>query len=201
VPTRLAGAPLPTRRGLVARAIESAALRLFAERGFDAVAVDEVAAAVGISQRTFFRYFASKDDVVLGYSRRLDERLVIALEGRPASEGAVTALRQAFLTTSTIEPADRDDVLLRARAVAGAPVLRARSRGEAAGRVDRLAVLLAHRMRMPSDDLRPRTVAAAMSATAIAAFEQWVADPVGQPADRIAEALDLVQRGLAELDP
>src|SRR5688500_11186488 len=98
------------RRRYVAQEIAQVAMRLFGERGFDDVTVDEIAAAAGISSRTFFRYFATKDEVVLQYQRRIQERLVEALAGRPAGEGPVTALRQAYLHTSRVAPEDRERV-------------------------------------------------------------------------------------------
>lgn len=190
-----------TRRDLVTRAIERAALDLFVRRGFDAVSVDDVAAAAGISQRTFFRYFASKDDILLGYRRRLDERLLAALRDRPTSEGAVTALRNAYVATSTVRPEDREDVLVRARATAAAPALHARSRGEQAANTTAIAELLAERMGTAPDDPRPLVIAAALSAVAVAAWDAWVnGDGTGDPAAGIAAALDLVVRGIGDLD-
>ena len=69
--------------------VERVALDLFAARGYESVSVDDIVAAAGTSQRTFFRYFASKDEVVLAYERYLHERFVAALRSRPASEGSV----------------------------------------------------------------------------------------------------------------
>src|SRR5437764_12449016 len=77
--------------------LEGAALRLFCERGFDAVTIDDIAAAADVSRRTFFRYFASKEDVILSdHPKRLDE-LEAALDRRPADEPALAALRHATL--------------------------------------------------------------------------------------------------------
>jgi AcrR family transcriptional regulator len=189
------------RRDAVSRTIQRAALALFTRHGFDAVSVDDVAAAAGISQRTFFRYFGSKDDVLLDYQRRLDERLLAALRARPATEGAVTALRNAFLETSAVAPPDHADVLLRARALADAPGLRARSRGEQVAGAAALAEVLAERMGTRPTDRRPVTVAAAMSAVARAAWDQWVAGGgADDPAEEIGQALALVEQGLDSLN-
>jgi AcrR family transcriptional regulator len=192
---------LERRRDGAARAIEAAAVALFTRHGFDAVSVDDVAAAADISQRTFFRYFASKDDVLLGYRRRLDARLLDALRERPATEGPVTALRNAYLVTSTVPPGAREAVLVRARATAAAPALYVRSRGESSARTEDITAVLADRMGVDRTDRRPRVIAAALSAAAVAEWEDWVrGDGRGDPAEGIAAALDLVQRGLDALD-
>ncbi|MEU7813990.1 TetR family transcriptional regulator [Pseudonocardia sp. NPDC049154] len=192
---------LDRRRDAATRAIERAAVALFAERGFDRVSVDDVAVAAGISQRTFFRYFASKDDILLGYRRRLDVRLLAALADRPPAEGPVTALRNAFLATSTVPAENREDVLLRARATAAAPALHVRSRGERSAGTAAIAAVLAERMRADPDDRRARVIATAMSAVATAEWEAWVAgDGTGDPATQIAAALHLVEQGLGVLD-
>jgi len=64
--------------------VERSALALFAERGFDRVTMDDVAAAAGISTRTLFRYFPAKVDLVLGRLRRIDDALRPALDGSPS---------------------------------------------------------------------------------------------------------------------
>src|ERR671927_90907 len=91
--------------------LEEAALRLFSAKGFDAVTIDDIAAAADVSRRTFFRYFASKEDVILSDPpRRLDE-LQVALDRRPADEPAMTALRQAILSLAGSYEEQREQML------------------------------------------------------------------------------------------
>lgn len=189
------------RRRLVRADMGRVALDLFAERGFDAVTVDDIAAAAGTSPRTFFRYFATKDEVVLDYERHLHARLVAAVAARPASEGPVTALREAFRATSHVEPADRQRIVQLGRILDAAPVLRAKAQGERFTDSAALTRVVAERMRVEDDDMRARTVVAAMTAVAAAEFRAWV-DSGGQddPGERIVTALALVEGGLAALD-
>ena len=176
------------------------AIELFAERGFDAVTVDDIAAAAGTSPRTFFRYFATKDEVVLDYERRVNERLVAVFDDRPASEGAVLALREAYRATSHVEPADRGRVVQLGRILDAAPGLRARARGERVAQDDVLVERVAARLGVAAGDQRARVVVAAMGAAAAAEFRAWVADDGrGDPAERIAAALALVEEGLGRL--
>lgn len=197
-PARLAD----RRRDLVARDIGRTALALFDERGFDAVSVQDIADAMGMSARTFFRYFASKDDILLDCQRHLNARLCEALQGRPADEGPVTALRSAFITTSTVAPEDHDAVVARARVLAAAPALRARAQGERASGSEDVARLLAARMGVDAAmDQRPLVVAAAMLAAAVAAWDHWLQrGGSGDPSQAIAAALDLIAGGLRQLD-
>jgi len=106
------------------RALEDAALRRFAEDGYDATSVKAIAADAGVSARTFFRYFASKDEVLdMGRDERQAElRAVVAQapgSGLAAVRLAVTALAGGFAD-------DRERVALRQRAALTSPVLRGR---------------------------------------------------------------------------
>ncbi|GAA2825117.1 TetR family transcriptional regulator [Crossiella cryophila] len=78
-------------------ALVDAALELFFSKGFEATTVEEIAAAVEISPRTFFRYFAGKEDVALSQFAELDEFCIAALAQRPADEPPVAATRTAYL--------------------------------------------------------------------------------------------------------
>lgn len=192
---------LERRRQLVRTDLARVAIALFAERGFDEVTVDDIAQAAGISQRTFFRYFSTKDEVVLEYERHLLRRLLAAFDERPAAEGAVTALREAFQSTSHVEEADRSEVVRRGRILESAPALQARADGERVAERRALAERVAARMRLPIDDVRPRVVVAAMTAVADGEFRAWTRDGGrGDPAARIVAALAIVEQGLAHLD-
>src|SRR5215211_4628627 len=87
-------AGLRERKKLATRlALHEAALRLVAERGLDRVSVDDIATAADASPRTFFNYFATKDDAVIGIDPTEPARLAAACAARPAHESAVEALR------------------------------------------------------------------------------------------------------------
>jgi AcrR family transcriptional regulator len=92
--------PAPTLRDHAREAVRAEvqrqAWRLFADHGYEATTVDRIAAASGMSRRTFFRYFASKDDLVLARMVESGGQIAAALEARPAAEPAWVALRSAF---------------------------------------------------------------------------------------------------------
>lgn len=84
-----------TRRAVQGELVE-VAQALFVADGYEATTVDAIAVAAGMSRRTFFRYFASKEELVLGKYDLMGERLVEALRDRPADEPAWPALRRMF---------------------------------------------------------------------------------------------------------
>ncbi|MFF2328652.1 MULTISPECIES: TetR family transcriptional regulator [unclassified Streptomyces] len=84
------------KRLAVQKLISDAALPLFLERGFAEVTTDQISAAAGISPRSFFRYFETKEDVVVGYLTEAGRHVQAALEDRPPAEASWDALRAAF---------------------------------------------------------------------------------------------------------
>ena len=82
-----------TTRAEIARA----AIRSFLRNGFDGTTVDDIAAAAGISRRTYFRYFGSKDESLLSGMQEVGILVADALRRVPASVPPITALRDAFL--------------------------------------------------------------------------------------------------------
>lgn len=84
-----------TRRAVRGEIVE-AAMGLFLSRGFEETTVEEIAHTAGISRRSYFRYFSSKDDALVEGLAAVGETIAGALEARPADEDAWVALRRAF---------------------------------------------------------------------------------------------------------
>jgi AcrR family transcriptional regulator len=93
--------PVRARARRAVRAeITAQALALFSERGFDAVTADELAEAVGVSRRTLFRYFATKEDIVVAAFDNLGDEALVSLRQRPADEAPWTALHNALASAA-----------------------------------------------------------------------------------------------------
>jgi len=91
--------PLPVRertRRAIRDELAQLAKDLFVEKGYDETTIDDLAAAAGMSKRTFFRYFASKEELVMGKYEILGEQLAEDLAARPADEPIWASMRQVF---------------------------------------------------------------------------------------------------------
>ena len=189
------------RKRLTAAELEAAAYRLFGERGFEAVTVDDIAAEADVSRRTFFRYFASKEDVLLADHFVQLARLRDALAARPADEPVVTALRHALLSLTSDFEQRKEMVVLRARLMRETPSLQARSLVHQKLWEDAMQEMVAERLGVdPTTDLRPGVVAAATLAAMRVAFTNWLtAGCDGDVIKLTAEALDLLDGGLQQL--
>jgi AcrR family transcriptional regulator len=92
---------LRRKQQVVQDAIWNAAIDLFGKKGFDETTVDDIAAAAGVSQRTFFRYFASKSDLMGQGMLTYGEALRAAIKASPKSANAFDVLRRAVLDVAT----------------------------------------------------------------------------------------------------
>jgi AcrR family transcriptional regulator len=189
------------RKKLTAAELEAAAYRLFGERGFDAVTVDDIAAEADVSRRTFFRYFASKEDVLLADHFTQLARLREAMAARPSDEPIITALRNALLSMTGDFEQRKEMVILRGRLMRDTPSLQARSLVHQKLWEDAMQEMVAERLGVdPAKDLRPGVVSAATLAAMRVAFTNWLS--AGCKSDLIAltaEALDLLDGGLQQL--
>lgn len=189
------------RKKLTAAELEAAAYRLFGERGFDNVTVDDIAAEADVSRRTFFRYFASKEDVLLADHFVQLARLREAMANRPPDEPIVTALRNALLSMTTDFEERKEKIILRGRLMRDTPSLQARSLVHQKLWEEAMQDMVAERLGVdPVADLRPGVVSAATLAAMRVAFTNWLT--AGCDGDLIAlttEALDLLDGGLQHL--
>ena len=155
--------------------IEKAAIEMFERDGFDATTIEDIAAAVDIAPRTFFHYFATKEDAVLAdYADRLG-RITLALAERPAAEAPWTALREALLMVAIDYETARPDLIRRFQIMATTPSVFARSLQLQAGW--EAAVTDAMTVRLGSDpehDITPQLLAAAALAAMRASLRHWL---------------------------
>ncbi|OKJ76105.1 TetR family transcriptional regulator [Streptomyces sp. CB02460] len=165
------------KRRLVSDELTESALQLLALKGFDAVTVDEIAASAGVSKRTFFRYFASKEDVVVQFLADMGTGIRAELAARPAAEPPSVALRHAVWVPLGV-CADHGERALRVvRLILRTPALLARFLERQARWRDDLARELAERLGRDAErDLYPR-LAAGMALDAFdAVLHHWSAD-------------------------
>ncbi len=155
------------------RALSEAARRLVAERGFDAVTIEDIAEAAGVSVRTFANYFAGKDEAVVGVDPGVLEEITEQLRERPADEHPARSLRAVLLDES-------EDALrrwrLRNALVTRHPELLPRFLAANVQLEVAVTDAIAPRLgRDPSTDPLPRTLVAATLAAVRAAVAWWEA--------------------------
>lgn len=154
--------------------LADAATRLFTERGFDETTVEAIAAEVGVSGRTFFRYFGSKEDVLFGFLEKMGDELRARLELRPPSEAPLVALRRSFDLIVERFDQDRPRALTLLRLTRQTPSLRARHLDKQDQWEDALTAALATRIGVnPDDDLRPRLYASVALSAVDVAIRHW----------------------------
>jgi AcrR family transcriptional regulator len=152
--------------------IRREAFRLFTERGFDATSVEQIAAAAEVSASTFFRYFPTKEDVVLDDD--YDHALAEAVKARPADEPVIEALRNALKGALSRQLAeDRADLLFRTRLAGTVPSIRARSLEDQLDSQNGIAAVIADRAGRDPEDLEVKCAAAAIIAVSTAVVWHW----------------------------
>jgi len=179
--------------------IREHALRLFREQGYQATTVEQIAAAAEVSQSTFFRYFPTKEDVVL--QDDMDVRMIAALDGQPPGLGPVAAVRAATrqLLTSYTE-ADLDVIRETTALTMTVPEVRARALDEFARTIRAIGAAMAKRAGRSPEDLAVRTAAGAIVGVIMAITLPWADWPSDASLEdtftTIDEALALLEAGL-----
>lgn len=166
------------KKNTTRRLIQEHALRLFAEKGYDATTVEEIAAAAGVSHMTFFRYFPRKESVVetREYDPMLEKFILDRPQGEPALAAISTALRASL---AAIFPRDRDRWLARVRLMMSTPDLYGRAWVAQSDTRDLFARALAERAGLAEPDFVCTVQAATAVAAFVAALSAWAQDDAG----------------------
>jgi AcrR family transcriptional regulator len=184
-------------RGAVREEVMRAAWLLFSEQGFEATTVDQIAAASGMSRRTFFRYFDGKDELVLERIVQAGERIASELRSRPASEPAWAALRAAL--DAVVHPQEENAEqarslarLLRTEPGVRASLIERRRRWE-----DLLVPLVAERLPRRPRGRTPDIRAAALTVSALACLEAAQGAWADHEGTRLSTLLDQAMAAVA----
>jgi AcrR family transcriptional regulator len=176
-------------------AIRHHALRLFAEQGYAATTVEQIADAAEVSPATFFRYFPTKEDVVL--QDDFDLITIEALEQQPANLSPIAALRAAAdAARQQLSPEDRAAFAATTRLTLSVPEIRARAIDEFVRTIEQVSDALAERTGAAPDDFELRNLAGAIIGVIMAAAMPWAAD-VDPDIDVMFDRIDA---GLAHLE-
>jgi AcrR family transcriptional regulator len=186
-------------RSAVRDEVMRCAWALFAEQGYEATTVDQVAEAAGMSRRTFFRYFSGKDDLLLDRILAAGDRIAAALRERPGEEAAWPALRAAFDEVVVPQEASADrsralQLMLRNEHGVRAAVLERRRRW-----LELLAPLVAPRLPPRRATRGPDTRAVAVTASALACLEAAQDAWADHPGARLRGLLDEAMTAVAPL--
>jgi TetR/AcrR family transcriptional regulator, regulator of mycofactocin system len=167
--------------------LQRTALELFSRQGFDAVRVADITEACGVSERTFFRHFATKEDVLLADHGARLSRLEQALAHRPADESAAASIVAAVTEVAAEYVSARADLVVQSRLLEETPSLRARSM-ELQTQWERvIAAAITDRV---GDDLEAEALGASAVACLRVAVRYWRA------ASRDEDLPDIVRRAL-----
>jgi len=173
--------------------IQEHALRLFEKQGYEQTTVDQIAAAAEISPSTFFRYFKTKEDVVL--EDEYDPMLLALLAQEPSDEPFLPALRHVIsMGFSQMGPVEVSKIKQRTKLMLAVPALRMRMLDNFNSSVDMLAGAVARRTGRDPAELEVRAFAGALTGAMIAAIYAWVD---GGAAEDLGKLID---RALAHLE-
>lgn len=193
----MSGTGLRERKRLAAmRRLQEVALDLFDERGYDGVTVEVIAAAAEVSPSSVYRYFGSKEQLVL--HDEFDLQLLDVLATELAAHPAVEAVRRA-VSSLMLRFFGRDEELSRRkiRYWMEEPAVQAAAARQTEQFTEVIAAHLAQAVGRPPDDLEVRVVAVALVSTLVAAARHWYLGGFAVPLDQVLQqALTVLENGL-----
>ena len=180
------------------RLLADVALDLFEANGFDRTTVDDIAAAAEVSPRTFFRYFATKDEALFDRADDVQETFRALLASRPADEPLLVALREIGIALIGGDLVEADRVRRVLTLAHTEPALRRRYEALITMVEADLTDWAAGRLGVPPSDMRPLLLAAAVLAARRVAMDIWLESPGEDLSDQVAHAIDLLASGLTD---
>ncbi len=176
-------------------AIREHAMALFKDQGYDRTTVEQIAAAAEVSPSTFFRYFPSKEEVVL--QDDYDALLIAAFHDQKADVPPLRALRNAITEVfSSMPESQQAQEAERIRIMSAVPELRARMLAQVSEMIQMLADAVAERVGRESDDFEVRTFAGALVGVALGIAADPHDDPGLDYLNQFDRALALLESGL-----
>ena len=184
------------KKAMTRATIQSCALRLFREQGYDATTIEQIIDAANVSETTFFRYFPTKEDVVL--QDDYDPLLIEAFQAQPPQLSPVQALRAAFAAVfDAMSGPQRAEQRDRIALTLTVPRLRAAMLGQISQAMQLLSRAIAERAGRQPDDFAVRAVTGAIVGAAVAVSAAITDDPAADIATLIDQAIAQLEPGLA----
>jgi len=180
------------KRNATHEAIERAAWRLFAEHGYAPTTIDQICQVADVAPRTFFRYFPSKEAILFGDPRALEDGFRAALLARPDDEAPLLAIRNALLALATIVASNREQHLLRRRILDDhrGPPIEDRF-GAMTEKSAMLREVIAERIGADVDGSATRLLAGLAMTLMDVAYARWIAGgATGDVAEIVADTFD-----------
>jgi TetR/AcrR family transcriptional regulator, regulator of mycofactocin system len=192
-PTRGRGRPAT----ITVSELTRVALTLWDQGGYENVAMSEVAAAAGVNERTLFRYFASKSELVWQGIGTSFSDLPRHLAATPAGESLITRIRLGILASFEL-PEDPEITRLRMRIISRTAELHNSSSPQFIAWRGIIQEFAAQHLGVPAADRAPLIVAACVQAATMSALIWWGAHDEGTPSDAVDRALRDLENGFAQ---
>ena len=172
-------------------------MRLFSEQGFDQTTVEQIAAAAGISGRTFFRYFTGKAEVLWYSFDHEVAALRAAFATVPDDEPLMAAVRRVVVNANRYRAEDVPELRTRMRLITTVPALPATAGPHYDAWERAVSDFAASRLSEPADGLIPMAVGRTTLAAARAAFDAWLTRADADLTVYLDQALAALERGFA----
>jgi len=179
------------------RELRQIALRLFVENGFENTTIEQITAEAGVSERTFFRYFASKSSVLWTEFEAEVDAIRAALAAVPDEVPMMEAIRSVVVSANHYRAADLPELRLRMSLIATVPALWSSAAEHYDAWERAVGEFAAGRLGHPAESLYPLAIGRAVLATCRAAYDRWSARADADLPDYLDTALAALAAGFA----